>query len=136
MLVGTTSVESSDRLSNRLKAEPVRRLMQLTLVRDAYLRANNLEEDGRLIAELVPFNEPIEKINADALRKFIQPHGVTNISLDDNENIKTLLKLLSLSDEAKDRLKSLLQGGVSHQVLNARKHTEESQIIAGAVSAP
>ncbi|MDP1780196.1 MAG: hypothetical protein Q8K73_07970, partial [Anaerolineales bacterium] len=132
MLVGTTSVESSDRLSNRLKAEPVRRLMQLTLVRDAYLRANNLEEDGRLITELVPFNEPIEKINADALRKFIQPHGVTNISLDDNENIKTLLKLLRLPDEAKDRLKSLLQGGVSHQVLNARKHTEESQIIAGA----
>ncbi|HLA88116.1 MAG TPA: hypothetical protein VJL10_08845, partial [Anaerolineales bacterium] len=132
MLVGTTSVESSDRLSNRLKAEPVRRLMQLTLVRDAYLRANNLEEDGRLITDLVPFNEPIEKINADALRKFIQPHGVTNISLDDNENIKTLLKLLRLPDEAKDRLKSLLQGGVSHQVLNARKHTEESQIIAGA----
>ncbi|MBM3180974.1 MAG: hypothetical protein FJZ86_11540 [Chloroflexi bacterium] len=132
MLVGTTSVESSDRLSNRLKAEPVRCLMQLTLVRDAYLRANNLEEDGRLITELVPFNEPIEKINADALRKFIQPHGVTNISLDDNENIKTLLKLLRLPDEAKERLKSLLQGGVSHQVLNARKHTEESQIIAGA----
>jgi hypothetical protein len=28
MLVGTTSVESSERVSNRLKAEPVRRLMQ------------------------------------------------------------------------------------------------------------
>jgi hypothetical protein len=27
------------------------------LVRDHYLRANNLEEDGRLIADLVPFNE-------------------------------------------------------------------------------
>ncbi|MDO8754929.1 MAG: hypothetical protein Q7J80_13615, partial [Anaerolineales bacterium] len=132
MLVGTTSVESSDRLSNRLKAEPVRRLMQLTLVRDAYLRANNLEEDGRLITELVPFNEPIEKINADALRKFIQPHGVANISLDDAENLKTLLNLLRLPEEAKERLKSLLQGGVAHQVLNARKHTEESQIIAGA----
>ena len=25
-----------------------------------------------------------------------------------------------------------MQGGVPHQVLNARKHTEESQIIAGA----
>ncbi len=132
MLVGTTSVESSDRLSNRLKAEPVRRLMQLTLVRDAYLRANNLEEDGRLIAELVPFNEPIEKIAPDALRKFIQPHGVTNISLDDANNLKTLLDLLRLPDEASGRLKTILQGGVTHQVLNARKHTEESQIIAGA----
>ncbi|MDP1714641.1 MAG: hypothetical protein Q8L41_07820 [Anaerolineales bacterium] len=132
MLVGTTSVESSDRLSNRLKAEPVRRLMQLTLVRDAYLRANNLEEDGRLIADLVPFNEPIEKINADALRKFIQPHGVANISLDDADNLKTLLDLLRLPDETSGRLKTILQGGVTHHVLNARKHTEESQIIAGA----
>jgi preprotein translocase subunit SecA len=37
LLVGTTSVESSERLSNRLKAEPVRRLMQYMLVRDHYM---------------------------------------------------------------------------------------------------
>ena len=30
------------------------------------------------------------------------------------------------------RLKTIIQGGVPHPVLNARKHTEESQIIAGA----
>jgi preprotein translocase subunit SecA len=116
MLVGTTSVESSDRLSNRLKAEPVRRLMQLTLVRDHYLRANNLEEDGRLIADLVPFNEPIDKITPDALRKFIAPHGMTNISLDDENNLNTLLDILRLPAVAKERLKKIFQGGVPHQV--------------------
>jgi preprotein translocase subunit SecA len=132
MLVGTTSVESSDRLSNRLKAEPVRRLLQVTLVREIYLRANNLEEDGRLIEALVPFNEPIDKITPDALRKFIAPHGTNNISLDDASNLKTLLDILRLPEEVAPRLKTIVQGGVSHQVLNARKHTEESQIIAGA----
>jgi len=132
LLVGTTSVESSERLSNRLKAEPVRRLMQYALVRDHYLRANHLEEDGRLIADLVPFNEPIEKITPDALRAFIKPHGLTNISLDDEHNLQTILKLLNLPASTKDRLKKIFQGGVPHQVLNARKHTEESQIIAGA----
>jgi preprotein translocase subunit SecA len=132
LLVGTTSVDSSERLSTRLKAEPVRRLLQYMLVRDAYLRANNLEEDGRLIAELVPFNEPIDKISPDALRKFIAPHGMTSISLDDPNNQKTLLGLLNLPEEAGPRLKSIVQGGVPHQVLNARKHTEESQIIADA----
>ncbi|MFN8414218.1 MAG: hypothetical protein U0Z26_17690 [Anaerolineales bacterium] len=132
LLVGTTSVESSDRLSSRLKAEPVRRLLQLTLVRDAYLRAKDMEEDGRLIADLVPFNEPIEKISPDTLRKFIAPHGLTNISLDDATNLKTLLGLLRLPNEVAPRLKAIIQGGVPHQVLNARKHTEESQIIAGA----
>ncbi|GAB4499198.1 MAG: hypothetical protein OHK003_14140 [Anaerolineales bacterium] len=132
LLVGTTSVESSERLSNRLKAESVRRLMQYLLVRDHYLRANNIEEDGRLIADLVPFNEPIEKITPDALRAFIKPHGLSNISLDDETNLQTLLELLRLPETAKDRLKKIFQGGVVHQVLNARKHTEESQIIAGA----
>jgi preprotein translocase subunit SecA len=132
LLVGTTSVDSSDQLSSRLRAEPVRRLMQVALVRDHYLRANNLDEDGRLIADLVPFNEPIEKISADSLRKFIAPHGLTNISLDDPTNLKTLLGLLNLPEEVGPRLKNILQGGVPHAVLNARKHTEESQIIAGA----
>ncbi|MBK8782370.1 MAG: hypothetical protein IPO22_11295 [Anaerolineales bacterium] len=132
MLVGTTSVESSERVSNRLKAEPVRRLMQYALVRDHYLRANNLEEDGRLITELVPFNEAIDKITPDALRSFIKPHGMSSISLDDDKNLNTILDILRLPEIAKNRLKSVLQGGVPHQVLNARKHTEESQIIAGA----
>ena len=132
MLVGTTSVESSDRLSNRLKAEPVRRLLQVTLVREMYLRANNMEEDGRLIEALVPFNEPIDKITPDALRKFIAPFGSNNISLDDDNNLNTLLSVLRLPETAKSRLKTIIQGGVLHQVLNARKHTEESQIIAGA----
>jgi preprotein translocase subunit SecA len=132
MLVGTTSVEASDRLSNRLKAEPVRRLMQYKLVRDYYLRANGLEEDGRLISDLVPFNEPMDKISPDALRAFIKPYGMTSISLDDEDNLDTLLDLLRLPETAKGRLKAVFQGGVPHQVLNARKHTEESQIIAGA----
>ncbi len=132
MLVGTTSVESSERVSNRLKAEPVRRLMQYALVRDHYLRANNLEEDGRLITDLVPFNEAIDKITPDALRSFIKPHGMTSISLEDDKNLSVVLDILRLPESAKSRLKSILQGGVPHQVLNARKHTEESQIIAGA----
>lgn len=132
LLVGTTSVESSDGISNRLKAEPVRRLMQYTLVRDHYIRANDLDEDGRLIADLVPFNEPVDKLSPDALRAFIKPHGMTNISLDDETNLQTLMSILQLPEVAKDRLKKIFQGGVPHQVLNARRHTEESQIIAGA----
>jgi preprotein translocase subunit SecA len=132
MLVGTTSVESSDQLSGRLRSEPVRRLLQVTLVRDAYMTANKLEEDGRLIPELAPFNEPLEKLTPDALRKFIAPHGLVSINPEDPNNLKTLLGLLRLPTESADRLKAIMQGGVAHAVLNARKHTEESQIIAGA----
>jgi len=132
LLIGTTSVDSSERLSQRLKADPVRRLLQITLVRRTWMDANKREEDGRLIPELIQFNEPIEKISPDVLRKFIQPFGLTTISLDDPANLATVLEILRLSNQDANRLKAVLQGGVPHQVLNARKHTEESQIIAGA----
>ncbi len=132
LLIGTTSVESSERLSQRLKAEPVRRLLQIMLVRRVWMQANNREEDGRLIPELTQFNEPVDKISPDALRKFIQPFGITNISLEDSSNLGTVLDILRLEDRDTERLKKVIQGGVAHQVLNARKHTEESQIIAGA----
>jgi preprotein translocase subunit SecA len=132
LLVGTTSVESSEHISNRLKAEPVRRLMQVAIVRRAWMEANNREEDGRVIPELQPFNEPLEKISPDSLRKFIQPFGLTNINPEDPSNLHVVLDILRLDESDVDRLKSVLHGGVPHQVLNARKHTEESQIIAGA----
>jgi preprotein translocase subunit SecA len=132
MLVGTTSVESSDRLSGRLRAEPVRRLMQILLVRQIWLRANDRIEDGRLIEEFVPFNGPLEEINPGQLRKFAQPLGVTSINPEDDENLPVLLDILRLGPEYVERLTSALKAGVPHQVLNARKHTEESQIIAGA----
>lgn len=132
LLIGTTSVEASERLSLRLKAEPVRRLLQIALVRRLWMEANDREEDGRLIPELAQFNEPLEKISPDALRKFIQPFGATTISLEDPSNLPIVLDILRLEEKDVNRLKSALQGGVPHQVLNARKHTEESQIIAGA----
>ncbi|RPJ26339.1 MAG: hypothetical protein EHM33_11895 [Chloroflexi bacterium] len=132
MLVGTTSVESSEMLSNRLKAEPVRRLMQVVLVRRVWMQSNNREEDGRLIPELQPFNEPLEKVTPDALRKFIQSFGLTNINPEDPSNLQVVLEILRLEERDVDRLRKVLQGGVPHHVLNARKHTEESQIIAGA----
>jgi preprotein translocase subunit SecA len=132
LLVGTTSVESSELLSNRLKAEPLRRLLQVTLVRRVWMQANNREEDGRLIPELQPFNEPLEKVTPDSMRKFIQPFGLTNINPEDASNLHVVLEILRLEEGDVDRLKKVLQGGVPHEVLNARKHTEESQIIAGA----
>ncbi len=132
LLVGTTSVESSERLSNRLRAEPVRRLLQIGLVRHAFVKSTVREEDGRLIPELQPFDVALESVTPDALRKFASTFGLTSISLDDPSNLAMVLEILRLPETSLERLKRVLQGGVPHQVLNARKHTEESQIIAGA----
>ena len=131
ILVGTTSVEGSERLSSRLRAEPVRRLMQILLLRHTWLEKNDREEDGRIIPELQALNEPVEQLRPEELRPMAKELGLS-LNPEEQANLTRLLGILGLAAEDENRLKSVLQGGVSHQVLNARKHTEESQIIAGA----
>ncbi|MDW8277912.1 MAG: hypothetical protein RMJ85_07820 [Anaerolineales bacterium] len=131
VLVGTTSVESSERLSSRLRAEPVRRLLQVKLLRQLWFEKNNKEEDGRLYAELEPLYKPLDQLEPSFLRAFAKPLEAS-INLEETSNLNRLLDLMHLPGEYAERLKAVIQGGVPHQVLNARKHTEESQIIAGA----
>ncbi len=109
----------------------MRRLLQTLLIRYTWMEANDRIEDGRAIKELLPLYEPLGKLTANTLREFAKPLDL-NISLNAPENISTLLYLLDLEAKDSERLQKLIKGGVPHQVLNARKHTEESQIIAGA----
>jgi len=130
-LVGTTSVESSDLLSTRLRASPVRRLLQILLLRAHWMAANDRFEDGRAIPELQPLYAPIDEIKPKFLREFAKPLDVS-ISPTAPENLPLLMDILDIEEKDVDRLEDMLKGGIPHEVLNARKHTEESQIIAGA----
>ena len=131
ILVGTTSVEGSERLSNRLRAEPVRRLMQILLLRHTWMVKNDREEDGRLIPELELLNKSVEQLRPEDMRPMARDLGLS-LNPEDPANLARLLEILGLTAGDEERFKAVLQGGVPHQVLNARKHTEESQIIAGA----
>ncbi len=131
ILVGTTSVELSDRVSNRLRAEPIRRLAQVLLIRDAWFEAHDQIEDGMQVEALQPFNTPLDQLNTSAMRKMARELEIS-FNPEDEQNLQRMLKILGLEPIHEDRLVSILQGGVPHNVLNARKHTEESQIIAGA----
>jgi preprotein translocase subunit SecA len=131
ILVGTTSVELSDRVSNRLRAEPLRRLAQILLIRNAWFVNNEREEDGLQVAELQPLNQPLDNINISEMRKMARDLNIS-FNPEDPANLEQLLKILFLDPSHQDRLAGALQAGIPHQVLNARKHTEESQIIANA----
>ncbi len=132
VLVGTTSVELSERLSNRLRADPLRRLAQSLLIRDAYVRKHNIQEDGRRIEELQGlYANPVTELDTGMLRKWCRDLGIS-FNPEDPSNLVNLLNVMSLPENYTERLASDLAAGIPHQVLNARKHTEESQIIAGA----
>jgi preprotein translocase subunit SecA len=133
ILVGTTSVENSDTLSRRLRAEPVRRLAQTLLIRDQWLKTNDRIEDGRQIPELAPLNVPLEELRASDLRQMIRDMELgISLNPEDDRNLTLLIGILDLTPVHKERLSATFKGGIAHQVLNARKHTEESQIIAAA----
>jgi preprotein translocase subunit SecA len=131
VLMGTTSVERSEILSERLRAEPLRKLALTLIVRDAWFQAHKMEEDGRLVEELAPLAQPLGSLSTAALRSVSKPLEVP-LNPEDESNLERLLRLLGLPAEAKPRLLQVLQKGIPHQVLNAKKHAEESQIIAGA----
>lgn len=132
-LVGTTSVESSERLSERLAPEQVRRLLQVSLIKNAWLKAKGAKVEDYLDApELAALNEPLDQLRMAELRRLGRDYGLTSLDLTDESNREALLDALFLEEKDWARLQPLFDGGVPHQVLNARKHTEESLIIAGA----
>jgi preprotein translocase subunit SecA len=131
VLVGTTSVELSERLSSRLRAEPLQRLAQAILLRRVWMEANKREEDGRQIAELQFLNAPLQDLQVPEMRKLARDLSIS-FTPSDPENLRYLREALDLSPEYDERLVNSLKAGIQHQILNARKHDEEGMIIAGA----
>jgi preprotein translocase subunit SecA len=132
-LVGSTSVENSEKLSGRLNAESIRRLMQTLLLRQAWLRSKGKdEEDYSAAPELELLKQPLEDLRVPEMRRLGTQFGMTSMDPGEESNKAMLLSDLNLEPSAWERLKPIFEGGIPHKVLNARKHTEESLIIAGA----
>jgi len=130
-LIGTTSVEHSERLSLRLGAEPLRRLVQTLIIRDSWMEKFDKSYEQE-IAELQFLNRPLPELNIGDMRPVARQAGLNSTNPEDPENLKRLLTILKLDESHAQRVIASIQGGIPHQVLNARKHDEESQIIARA----
>jgi preprotein translocase subunit SecA len=131
LLIGTTSVEHSERLADRIQAEPLRRLCQVLLIRRTYQDKNNIELFERAVPELEILNKPISDLDISEMRPLARSLDMS-LNVEDPINLEKLSRIMGLDEEDRPRLIKALQGGVSHNVLNARKHDEESQIIARA----
>lgn len=130
-LVGTTSVDHSEILSDRLNAEAIRRLIQVLLIRQEWLLKNNAEMLNSNDPQLAVLNDSIPAIHVGDLRNLARSLGLS-MNPEDPDNIRRIKEYFGFEESDTPRLIQTLQGGVIHEVLNARKHDAESQIIAGA----
>ena len=130
-LIGTASVEHSEFLSSRLTREPLRRLMQIQMMRRAYMNKNNISDYETPLKDFEQFNKALQNIQPGDLRPLARDLGI-QLSLEDPDNKKLLLQEFRLEEADYPRLLETANGGIPHQVLNARKHDEEGMIIAKA----
>jgi len=130
VLVGTRSIEVSERLSERLKIGERLQLQVLILIlRDKILSTKGLsKEDQERFHGIL--NTPLDELHIPKLT----PIGkALDVSLDalDPQNVGTLKRLLEL-DGNDEVLLNALENGIPHSVLNAKYHEQEAEIIADA----
>ncbi|MHB9026818.1 MAG: preprotein translocase subunit SecA [Armatimonadota bacterium] len=91
--------------------------------------ANLSGNEARRLAEVICFQR-LEDIRTDRLAKLMEVCGLSGKATDP-ANVEKLAQMINLH-AGLDRLASLLARGVPHQVLNAKYHEQEGQIIAQA----
>lgn len=129
-LVGTRSIEMSERISTRLTAEMLQRLILIDRLYD--LKENSKQLDKAIKKELEEVCEiPFTDLKMQTIATYA---GKANVSTDpfSDENLDWFLQKHELKSSTKETLKDCLQHGIPHNVLNAKYHEQEALIIAEA----
>jgi preprotein translocase subunit SecA len=131
VLVGTTSVDMSERLSRRLTGERLQMAALSPRIAYALQDASLSREERSSLRETM--NANLETMNSAAWRRMaralnVDPNGLAE------ENLTWAADYLSLDHDpaARRALERALRDGIPHSVLNAKEHTREAAIIARA----
>ncbi len=131
VLVGTRSIEVSEMLSARLQPEPLQ-LAALVQVLQGELRdrSNGLaREQADKYTELL--RTPVADLQRTKLRPVSRDLGV-ELNPTSADNLRRIAAIIGAPEEDLERLKHALENGIPHNVLNAKYHEQEAQIIAEA----
>ncbi len=128
-LVGTRSIEVSERLAARLEAAPLQRLALATVFLDKV--QNEAKEVGEKAKEFEEILfKSLDEFKDGHLRTMSRAVGYKPDGLD-AAVIARFAELLGMPDVV-EPLERTLREGVPHNVLNAKYHEREAQIIAEA----
>ncbi len=136
-LVGTRSIEVSERISERLLSERLQLLGATIVLRDILDRGKDLQgnpldisndEKNEMHALL---NSKFEELAVPKLSKIAKRVGMDTDMLKP-ENIDALAQVLEIRPSGRAKLAEALKEGIVHNVLNAKYHEMEAQIISQA----
>jgi preprotein translocase subunit SecA len=131
VLVGTRSIEMSERLSDRLAAEKLQLLAATVVLRAKVEEKKDLDGETRK-----GFNALLNaKFGELTLGKLVPVSRAVGTSLDmlTPENMESLASSIGIEDaDERSRMSECLAEGIPHSVLNAKYHEKEAQIISDA----
>lgn len=130
VLVGTRSVEVSERMSERLKPQALQALVLAHLIKTKLWDDKSVPDNVRQEI-LAVARQPIHQLPLMAIKNAAKALGMQSDALHD-DNLNMLLSLFTMPNADRNRLATALRVGLPHNVLNAKNHRNEARIIAEA----
>ncbi|MBP6963667.1 MAG: preprotein translocase subunit SecA [Armatimonadetes bacterium] len=131
VLVGTRSIETSERLSGRLEAERLQLLAATFVLRAMLEESKKIDGDSKKQANQF-LNQKFGELTLGKLAPLARELGAS-LDMLKRENMERLAGMMELQDgEEMERLGECLAQGIEHNVLNAKYHEREAEIIADA----
>lgn len=130
VLVGTRSIEMSEKVSERLTADMLQRLLLAVRLRYHLEEKKDCPKDLRNDGKEI-MNTPLKEIDRKLLSEFFSKMDLPGDPLHD-DHLAWALEQWKLDAEQKDELNNALRHGIPHNVLNAKFHEQEAVIIAEA----
>ncbi len=129
-LVGTRSIEVSERVSERLLSERLQLLAATVLLRNRLDDNKDIpnEEKNEFHALL---NSKFEELTIPRLNKLAKRLGM-DLDMTNPANVHAMAAALGLSVRQEPMLAEALKEGIVHNVLNAKYHEMEAHIISQA----
>jgi preprotein translocase subunit SecA len=132
VLVGTRSIEMSEKVSSRISAHHLQLLVMVTLIRAA-LETSKAIDKAKKAQWVAILNSNLEELTPSRLTAMARELGVHPDPLTE-ENLRRVAEWLSLpaDSETLGHLDEALRHGIPHNILNAKYHEKEAIIIAEA----
>jgi preprotein translocase subunit SecA len=130
ILVGTRSIEVSERLSDRLSPIKLQLLSQCTLLTRDLRAAKGIDKDRREEWRGTLFGS-LDSLSPNALKPIAKALGRDTDALSP-ASVREFGAVIGIGPEQDERLAEVLDYGIEHNVLNAKYHEKEAQIISEA----